>query len=622
MERRLVNVAGVTGDILAVSAVLLVLLSQQFNFIPINAVLPIFLGLMLAYVYLKEKYSLIGRIIFASLSLMAGTYLIVNFSQIVFGRVGTPNQADLVVGSIAVVVLFIATYRKTGPAIVVIALATIFYAFIGPWLPYLFSHQGYSLARVINQLYLTSQGIYGLPLRVVIQYVVLFIFFGNLLRACGAADFMIDLARNLTAHTAGGIGKVAVLSSALVGSISGSAVANVAVTGSVTIPGMKKTGFQPHVAGAVEAVASTAGQLIPPVMGAAAFLMADFLQISYWKVALAAIVPSLFYVIGTYLSVHFYAMAMGLTGEMEAGSQSGTWKLIRTKGYFLAPLVVLVVVLSLGYSAYFSGTMATLTTLAILFLRRGLKKGIVELIYSIRDSGADLASLVPASATAGAIVGMITLTGLGVQLSGILVQLSQGYLLILAILAALCAIVLGMGMPTSAVYIIGAVLLAPALTQLGVLPIVAHLFMLYYGCLSMITPPVAMAAYAGAAIAGANPNQTGWQAVRIGLPVFAIPFIFLYNPTVLVGAVDTGVLLATLGILKAVLAVLGLSIGAIGFFRQALGLGTRVAVLGGSILMISDQLSVWLFGLCLGAGALAFSYLQKAKAIGRVKRKV
>lgn len=614
------NLVGVTRDVLAISATILVLLSQQFNFIPINALLPIFLGLMLAYVHLEEKHNLAGAIL-ASLSLVVGIYLVANFEQIVFYRVGTPNEADLVVGGIAMVMLLIAAYRKTGPAIVVIALAGILYAFIGPWLPYLFSHRGYSLARVINQLYLTSQGIYGLPLRVVVQYVVLFIFFGNLLRACGAADFMIDLARKLTAHTAGGIGKVAVLSSALVGSISGSAVANVAVTGSITIPGMKKTGFEPHVAGAVEAVASTAGQLIPPVMGAAAFLMADFLQISYWKVVVAAIVPSVLYVIGTYLSVHFYARAMGLTGEKEAGSQSGTWKLIRAKGYFLAPLVILVVVLSLGYSAYFSGTIATLTTLAILFLRRGLKKGVVELIYSIRDSGADLASLVPASATAGAIVGMITLTGLGVQLSSILVQLSQGHLLTLAVLAALCAIVLGMGMPTSAVYIILAVLLAPALTQLAVLPIVAHLFMLYYGCLSMITPPVAMAAYAGAAIAGANPNQTGWQAVRIGLSVFVIPFIFLYNPAVLVGTIDTGLPLAIMGALKAVLVVLGLSIGAMGFFRRALGWGRRVAVLGGSILMISDRLPVWLFGLCLGAGALAFSCLQKDKAIGWVKRK-
>jgi TRAP transporter 4TM/12TM fusion protein len=491
-------------------------------------------------------------------------------------------------------------------------------------MPYLIAHRGYSIDRVINQLYLGSNGIYGLPLQVVIHYVVLFVLFGSFLKVSGAADFMVDLARGLVGRSSGGIGKVAVVSSALVGSVSGSAVANVMITGAITIPGMKKTGFEPHVAGAIEAVASTAGQLIPPVMGAAAFLMAELLEISYWNVVVVAIVPSCLYIYSTYLSVHLYAVSRRLRGEETTGtSASFVLRLLRTKGYYLAPLFVLVIFLSRGYSAYFSGMIAVLNTIFILFLReifreglfRGLWKGFLAIMLGIRNCGTDLASLVSAAATAGAIIGIISLTGLGTQLAEILVELSHGNLLLLSLLSALASVVLGMGVPTSAAYVVVAVLVAPAMIQLGVVPIVAHLFVLYFGCLSMITPPVAMAAYAGATIAGASLNKTGWAASRIGLTVFVIPFIFLFNPETLVGTIEYSSFQIIIALCKSILILTGLNIGVMGLLTRSIRLKQvlRVAALLGALLILFLNPVFSVFGSCLVIVVLICPFVFKGR---------
>jgi TRAP transporter 4TM/12TM fusion protein len=625
---KMVSTSTVTNyvrTIFAVLATVLALLWGIYRFMPIGKMAPIFLSLMLALVYLDQKrLNAITNVIMAMITISCGIYLAMNFEQIVFYRMGSPTELDLFMGGVAVITLFTVTYLKVGPAIVLIAVAVLIYAFSGPWMPYLIAHRGYSIDRVINQLYLGSNGIYGLPLQVVIHYVVLFVLFGSFLKVSGAADFMVDLARGLVGRSSGGIGKVAVVSSALVGSVSGSAVANVMITGAITIPGMKKTGFEPHVAGAIEAVASTAGQLIPPVMGAAAFLMAELLEISYWNVVVVAIVPSCLYIYSTYLSVHLYAVSRRLRGEETTGtSASFVLRLLRTKGYYLAPLFVLVIFLSRGYSAYFSGMIAVLNTIFILFLReifreglfRGLWKGFLAIMLGIRNCGTDLASLVSAAATAGAIIGIISLTGLGTQLAEILVELSHGNLLLLSLLSALASVVLGMGVPTSAAYVVVAVLVAPAMIQLGVVPIVAHLFVLYFGCLSMITPPVAMAAYAGATIAGASLNKTGWAASRIGLTVFVIPFIFLFNPETLVGTIEYSSFQIIIALCKSILILTGLNIGVMGLLTRSIRLKQvlRVAALLGALLILFLNPVFSVFGSCLVIVVLICPFVFKGR---------
>lgn len=575
---------------------------------PFENQLSVFLTMLLVYIFvskgLKGRSGLAVDLVLVICSIVICAYRIINHDALIFERAGLATRSDVFAGVVAVILVLEAVRRTQGRVLVVLGLVFVVYNFAGPYLPGLLGHRGYSLGRVVSQLYLTEQGIYGLPVKVLLQYVALFVAFGSLLEATGGSQFLIDLARALAGHVTGGLAKVAVVASGTMGMVSGSAVANVATTGCITIPAMKKGGYEPHIAGAVEAVASTGGQIMPPVMGAVAFIMADFLQIRYLEVCKAAVIPAIFYYFATFMAVHFYALARGLKGEPKDALPS-IWAVLRQKGYFIIPILLLVHLLVRGYSPTIAGIAAFGSVIAVgLIFPKGRERlGFGLFFEALSNAGGSLGNLVAISATAGIVVGTINLTGLGPRLSGILVELSGGNMLLLLGLTAITSLILGMGMPTAVAYLVLATLVAPALTMMGAQQIVAHLFILYFGILSMITPPVALAAYTGAALAGSEPNRTGWTAVRLSLPSFLIPFAFVLAPELAL----QGSFLETLRpILTTSLGTILLAGATMGyFFRGQLKTAERALLASGAILLIDPSLMTDLVGLLLaGLGVI------------------
>jgi TRAP transporter 4TM/12TM fusion protein len=540
-----------------------VLAVQPFYLIPQEQALPAFLSIMLVFIFLKYpvqqggggRWGLFLDALMIVLSLIVGLYIIINYKTLLTERLGIPLPIDIVFGVMAILLVLEATRRSTGLAMVIVGVAFLAYAFLGPHLPGLIGHRGYGLDRLISKLYLSNDGLYGLPLRVLLQYVVLFVLFGSLLEASGAAQFLTDLARSLAGGLTGGVAKVAVIASALMGTASGSAVANVVGTGSVTIPTMKKAGYAPHVAGAVEALASTGGQIMPPVMGAAAFLMADFLQIPYTKVALAALLPATMYFLSCYLAIHFYAVQNSLMGlPREKLPRLG--KVLRSGGYYLIPIVGIVYMLATGYSPTMAGFAAVVLAFLTSFLNKKAALWPRRLYAALCKGGESFGDLTAISACAGIVMAVLGLTGLGPRLSGVLIDMAGNSTLLLLVLTAVTSIIMGMGVPTTVAYIVLATLIAPALTTIGANIVASHLFIFYFGMISMITPPVALAAYAAAAIAKCGANKLGWTAFRFALPSLFIAFFFVYNPGLLFvdglgGAVEP--------LLRACLAVISLS---------------------------------------------------------------
>ncbi len=405
--------------------------------------------------------------------------------------------------------------------------------FSAGYFPGPFAHGGLTFEEVFAGLYTTLEGIFGVALGVSSTYIVAFVIFGAFLGQSGGSEFFFNLAQSLFGTVRGGPGKVSVMSSSLFGTVSGSAVANVMVDGWLTIPMMKKVGFKAHVAGAIEAVASTGGQIMPPVMGAAAFIMAEILGVPYYKVALAAAIPALLYYFCLFIVIDLEAAKLGISGLKRADLPKFK-DVMLSEGHLLIPLFILIVMLIVFlYSPMKASLYTIIAILLVSYLKPKSRMTPRKIFAALREGGINTISVASACACAGIIVGMFSLSGLGHKLSYILVQISGGSLFLLLFLTAVCNVILGMGMPTTAVYIILATLAAPALVKLGISPMAAHLFVFYFGCLSHITPPVALAAYAGASLAGAPPMKTGFAAWRIGLVGFIVPFMFVYGPALI-----------------------------------------------------------------------------------------
>ena len=439
--------------------------------------------------------------------------------------VDDPILADYIFGGALIVLTLEATRRATGLALPITALVFLIYGL---------SVGNQSVGIMLDQLYLTTEGIFGIPLYVSATYVMLFILFGAFVERSGAGQLFMDFALALAGHTSGGPAKVAVITSSLFGTVSGSAVANVMTTGTFTIPLMMRTGYRPAFAGAVEAVASTGGQLMPPIMGAAAFVMAEFLGVSYLTVAAFALLPALLYYVAVFMAVHFEAKRIGLVGLPKADLPR-LREVIVERGHLFLPLVVIVVVLLAGYSAAFSALCGIGSVIPTTWLRASTRKTFtVGAIIEALESGARNTLVVAlACATAGIVIGTITLTGLGLAFTGVVLSLSQDSLILALLLTMLAGILLGMGLPTTPAYIVQVALLVPALVKLGVQVEAAHLFVLYFAVLSAITPPVAMAVYAANGISRGTLMQTSWAAVKLGLTGYIIPFMFVFAPSLL-----------------------------------------------------------------------------------------
>lgn len=545
-----------------------------------------FLITFLSIPILKGKKITIVEIGLAALSLLSGLYIMVNMDAIV-DRAGLPSTWDIVFGIITILLVLEMTRRVIGLALVIVSGAFLLYAYFGPYLPEAIAHRGYSVERIATQMYTTLEGIYGVPLGVSATFVILFVIFGAFLEATKTGDFFINFANSIAGKGRGGPAKVAVISSGFFGTISGSAVANVVGTGTYTIPLMKRTGYAPHFAASVEAVASSGGQLVPPVMGAAAFVISEMTGESYLKICLAAIIPSLLYYMGLFAAVHMEARRADLRGLTEA-EVPPFWGTLKTQGYLAISALVLVYFLAVELrSPSFSAFWAIIAALILSSIRKSTRLNLKGLAKALEAGARGALSVVAACAAAGIVVGVVTLTGLGLKFSGAIIQLAQGNLYLTLFFTMIASLILGMGLPTTAAYIICAILAVPALTNLGVNVLSAHLFVFYFAIISAITPPVALAAYAGAGIAKSDPMKTGWTACRVGLAAFIVPYMFVFNPALLMSGQVHQILWVTF---TGLVGVTLLSCATIGWFLESMAKWERFLLAASAILLIEPRL--------------------------------
>ncbi len=552
-------------------------------------------------------------ILLASVSIVMGVYIYTQYYEL-SSRQGLPNAFDIWFGFILTLLILESTRRVMGWAMPLVAIFFILYGFLGRYVPAPFNHGGLTFEEVFAGLFTTLEGIFGVALGVSSTYIVAFVIFGAFLTQSGGSEFFFNLAQSLFGTVRGGPGKVSVLSSSLFGTVSGSAVANVMVDGWLTIPMMKKVGFRPHVAGAIEAVASTGGQIMPPVMGAAAFIMAEILAVPYYKVALAAAIPAILFYGALFIIIDLEAAKLGIAGLKRADLPKFK-EVIISEGYLLIPLVALIVMLVVFlYSPMLASFYTILIIVGVSMFKATARMTPRKIFAALKEAGINTISVASACACAGLIVGMFSLTGLGHKLSYILVQLSGGSLFLLLLFTAICNIILGMGMPTTAVYIILATLAAPALIKLGVIPMAAHLFVFYYGCLSMITPPVALAAYAAASLAETPPMKTGFAAWRIGLAGFIVPFMFVYGPALVM---EDSVFNIVIAFVTAMIGVWALAISLEGYIFRKFPWWQMIFPFAASLLLIKPGIATDVAGLAIFIPFLVYQYKRSGK--GAVK---
>ena len=476
----------------------------------------------------KEKGFVWYDAIFILMGVLSCVHIVVNFGRIMEMGYTSSTVSDQIFGIMGIITILEGVRRTIGWALTALCILFIIYGFFGDYFPGVFISKGYSLPRVIGAVYLSPEGIFGVILDIAVVIVALFILFGAFLQHSGASDFFMDLAFSLAGKQRGGPAKIAVIASALFGSINGSAVANVASTGIITIPLMKKSGYPPHNAAAIESIASTGGQILPPVMGATAFVMAFFLEVSYIKVCLIALVPAILYFLSLYVMVDLKAAVLHLEG-LPRSELPSLRKTLYDGWLFLLPIALLLYLLI--FKSFQPETAALWSIVSLLIVAAIKKKNIKKtLMGALAAGGRGVVEVGVASGAAGIIFGIMSLTGLGLNLSGALVEISHGSLLALLGLAGITSFVLGMGMPTTPAYIIMAILVAPALTVFGVSPEQAHLFVLSCAMASMFTPPVCGAVFVGAAIAKAPFFKTGFEAMRIGIAIYLIPFMVALSP--------------------------------------------------------------------------------------------
>ena len=509
-------------------------------------------------------------------------YIVIMYRELAF-RAGIINSVDLVIGVLGVLLVIEATRRVVGLPMVIVVVAFLAYAFAGPYMPGVLSHRGLTPNQLIGHLYFTTEGIFGIPLGVSSTFIFLFILFGAYLECTGLGKFFIDIANAIAGWASGGPAKVAVISSAFMGTVSGSSVANVAGTGSFTIPMMKKLGYRKEFAGAVEAASSTGGQLMPPVMGAAAFLMAEFVGVPDIEVVEAAIIPAILYFAGVWLGVHLEAKRTNLKG-IPRDQLPKAWVIFKERGHLAIPLIVIVYLLVTGYTPMRAALVAIVLSIAVSCLRKNTRISVKDVVKGLESGARGVLGVAIACASAGIIIGVVTKTGVGLKLASGLLALSGGYLLPTMFFTMITSLVLGMGVPTTANYVITSTIAAPALLQLGVPTLAAHMFVFYFGIIADVTPPVALAAYAASGISGGKPLMTGVNASKLAIAAFIIPYVFVMSPELLmINATAGGLLIA---VVTAILGMVGVSSSLIGYLADKSTMLERVMQFVSGILMI------------------------------------
>lgn len=544
--------------------------------------------------------------VLAGLSTLPGIYIIMNYHEIMMRMQGVDDltTAQLLLGTMLIVLLLEGTRRIVGLPIVVVALSFTVYTYFcdASFLPAVLQGSPTEFPRLIEGMYLTDEGIFSSSLGVSATFVMIFLIFGGFLEKSGVGEYFIDFAQAMTGTAAGGPAKIAVVSSALFGSISGSAVANVYGTGSFTIPLMKRIGYKPYFAAAVEAVASTGGQIMPPVMGAGAFVMAALLGVPFKTIMIAAVLPALLYYGTVLLMVHLTAVRDGLEGlpEEELPSVRSVVKRL----YMMLPIVLLVYMLLAGYTPMYSAVAGIATAWGVSLLSPGKRMGPIEILQAVHDGSKTVPLVCTACASAGLVIGSIALSGVGFKFVSAVLALSGGVPFPALILVAAVSLILGMGLPTTSAYILGAALGVPALAKMGVMPLAAHLFVFYYAIISNITPPVALASYAAASIAGSPPNRTGFAACRLGVLAFIVPFAFCYDPGLLL---QGGLWENTVSIISGVASMAALGFAIAGFSRRRLSVVERLLFFVPGILALHGSALISLVCAALVSGLYVYT---------------
>ena len=497
------------------------------------------------------KYS---GLVFSIAAVSGAIYITMDLRGITMRAGVRPSDWDIILAAMMLVTVLEVTRRTAGTAIFVLALIAVAYGLFGDLLPSVVSHRGYSFERLVTYLF-TTNGIFNIPLGSSATYIYLFVLFGSLMMISGAGEYLIKLAIALSGRTRGGPAKVAIFSSAFFGMINGTSAGNVVATGSMTIPLMKRAGYTPNMASGIEATASSGGQILPPVMGAAVFLMVDMTGIAYSSIIVAAAIPALLYFVAVFFMSHFEAVNRGIGGIDAAELETDRKNLLRGV-YFLAPPIVLIVsLLVAGTSIILAGLYAVATTLLVSWLSKKTRIGPARAAGATVDAAKSILAISATCATAGIIMGVLNLTGMGLKIASVIILLTEGNLFLTLVVAMVVTIVLGMGLPTVAAYAITGTVVAPAIIRLGVDPIAAHLFVLYFAAMSAITPPVALASYAAAAVGRASVWGVSITAFKLGVAGFIAPYLFIYRPQILMSGTLPSILFETGVAIIAVLAV-------------------------------------------------------------------
>lgn len=578
-----------------------------------------------------KKYSKRGIMwfdwILGILALITAGYLCYEYDALMTTRGGIPNENDIIFAIITTLIVIEAARRLTGYILIIFSLLFLLYPFISSmdFMPDRLLTRYYDIGDIFGQLYLKTEGLYSSAIGASVSFIFLFILFGAFLAKSGMGKLFNDLALALAGSRQGGPAKVAVISSGFMGSINGAAIANVVSTGAFTIPLMKKIGYHPNFAGAVEASASVGGQILPPIMGASAFIMAETTGVKYSTIALAALLPALLYYISVIAQVHFRAGKRNLKGLSK--DQLPQLKLVmKERGHMFIPIIALVAFLIESVPVGYAASYTILITIVVSWLRKETRMGLKEIIEALEDGAKQSLPVMAACAVVGIIIGVVNLTSFGTVMTSYIVTFGAGSLLLTLILTMLASIVLGMGLPSIPAYIITATMAAPALADFNIPLLVSHMFVFYFGIFANITPPVALASFAGAGIAGGDPMRTGWQSLKLALAGFIIPFIFVYNPNMLMIDINNAVITANSFPLPAVteiisvcvtsiLGVIGLSAAIEGYFKHSINNIFRIILAVGSVLLISPEFISDIIGITILAIMLIIN-LKQAKMVG------
>jgi TRAP transporter 4TM/12TM fusion protein len=538
-------------------------------------------------------------------------HIILSYKDLV-SRGGAATQNDLWLGGLLILMVLENTRRVMGAALPIITVVALIYTLLGHQIPGLWGHRFIDMEQLISYQYLTTEGLFTIPLGVSASFIFIFILFGAFLVASGTGEFFIKFANALAGHLKGGPAKVAVLASATFGSISGSAVANVVSTGSFTIPLMKKIGYRPVFAGAIESVASTGGQFMPPVMGAAAFIIADMLGVSYLEVCKAAMIPAILYFFALLYMVHLEALRLGLKG-LDRSVLPALGATVREGGHLMMPAVIMVILLVKGYSPMKAGLWAVISVVVISGLKKATRMGPKKILKALERGARGSLEVALACACAGIVIGCVTQTGLGLKFSSLVIQASGGSLILSLVFVMVASLVLGMGLTTSAAYILTIILAGPVLIDLGIQPLAAHMFVFYYACLSCITPPVALASFAAAGVSGANPFATGFESMRLAVIAYLVPFIFVYHPVLIWQGVWWQI---GLSFISGILGCVAIGSALIGYLEVRLTFMLRAALLVAALLLIHPMMITDV----AGAAGLCLVYLLTHARARREKR--